>query len=114
MINGRKMFIGLAERVEFLILFASTDPSQGSRGVTAFLIESGTPGYNIARLIQTMGDAWVPTELEFDNCRVPAPSASAKRAKPSAWPTSSSVHGRLKIATYQLGIAQRCLDDAVA
>jgi acyl-CoA dehydrogenase len=113
-INGRKMFIGLAERVEFLILFASTDPSKGSRGVTAFLIESGTPGYNIARLLPTMGDAWVPTELEFDNCRVPATQRLGEEGKAFSLADEQLVHGRLKIASYQLGIAQRCLDDAVA
>src|SRR3954447_7578020 len=50
-INGRKIFIGLAERVEFLILFASTDATRGARGVTVFLVESGTPGYEVVRTI---------------------------------------------------------------
>lgn len=113
-INGRKMFIGLAERVEFLILFASTDPSKGVRGVTAFLIDSGTPGYNIARLIDTMGDAWVPTEIEFDDCRVPASQRLGPEGQAFALADEQLSHGRLKIASYQLGIAQRCLDDAVA
>jgi acyl-CoA dehydrogenase len=113
-INGRKMFIGLAERVEFLILFASTDPSKGVRGVTAFLIDSGTPGYNIARLIDTMGDAWVPTEIEFDDCRIPATQRLGEEGKAFALADEQLSHGRLKIASYQLGIAQRCLDEAVA
>ena len=113
-INGRKMFIGLAERVEFLILFASTDPSKGVKGVTAFLIDSGTPGYNIVRLIPTMGDAWVPTEIEFDDCRVPATQRLGEEGKAFALADEQLSHGRLKIASYQLGIAQRCLDEAVA
>ena len=113
-INGRKMFIGLAERVEFLILFASTDPSKGVKGVTAFLIDSGTPGYNIARLIPTMGDAWIPTEIEFDDCRVPASQRLGEEGEAFALADEQLSHGRLKIASYQLGIAQRCLDEAVA
>lgn len=113
-INGRKMFIGLAERVEFLILFASTDPSKGARGVTAFLIDSGTPGYNIVRLIQTMGDAWVPTEIEFDDCRIPATQRLGEEGEAFVLADEQLSHGRLKIASYQLGIAQRCLDEAVA
>jgi len=113
-INGREMFIGLAERVEFLILFASTDPSKGVKGVTAFLVDSGTPGYNIARLIQTMGDAWVPTEIEFDDCRIPATQRLGEEGEAFALADEQLSHGRLKIASYQLGIAQRCLDEAVA
>jgi len=113
-INGRKMFIGLAERVEFLILFAATDRSKGPRGVTAFLIDSGTPGYNIERLIPTMGDAWVPTEIHFEDCRVPATQRLGEEGKAFVLADEQLSHGRLKIASYQLGIAQRCLDEAVA
>ena len=80
----------------------------------AFLIDSGTPGYNVARLIPTMGDAWVPTELEFDDCRVPATQRLGEEGKAFALADEQLSHGRLKIASYQLGIAQRCLDEAVA
>lgn len=113
-INGRKMFIGLVERVEFLILFASTDRSKGPRGVSAFLIDSGTPGYNIERLIPTMGDAWVPTEIHFEDCRVPATQRLGEEGKAFVLADEQLSHGRLKIASYQLGIAQRCLEEAVA
>jgi acyl-CoA dehydrogenase len=113
-INGRKTFIGLAERVEFLILFASTDPAAGSRGVSCFLIDSGTPGYEVARLIETMGDAWVPTELSFTDCRVPASQRLGEEGRAFHLADEQLSHGRLKIASYQLGIAQRCLDEAVA
>jgi acyl-CoA dehydrogenase len=112
-INGRKLFIGLAERVEFLILFASTDASRGARGVTVFLVDSGTPGYEVVRTIPTMGDAWEPCELAFEGCRV----ADAQRLSPVnegfAIADDQLTHGRLKIASYQLGIAQRCIDEAV-
>ena len=90
MINGHKLFIGLAERVEFLILFASTDPARGPRGVSAFLIDSGTPGYEVVRTIPTMGDAWEPCELRFDDCRSPPPSCSARSAGASRRRITSS------------------------
>ncbi|MEZ5076795.1 MAG: acyl-CoA dehydrogenase family protein [Solirubrobacterales bacterium] len=113
-INGRKMFIGLAERVEFLILFASTDPERGVKGVSTFLVDSGTPGYEVARLIPTMGDAWVPTELSFEDCRVSSAQLLGEEGKAFHLADEQLSHGRLKIASYQLGIAQRCLDEAVA
>jgi acyl-CoA dehydrogenase len=113
-IDGRKLFIGLAERVEFLILFARTSPGRGAHGLSAFLIDSGTPGYEVVRTIPTMGDAWDPCELSFTACRVP----DAQRLGPVdggfAIADHQLSHGRLKIASYQLGIAQRCLDIAVA
>jgi len=113
-INGQKLFIGLAERVEFLILFAATSPGKGARGVSVFLIDSGTPGYEVVRTIPTMGDAWEPCELRFENCRVPAGQILGDVDRGFAVADHQLSHGRLKIASYQLGIAQRCLDLAVA
>ena len=113
-INGHKLFIGLAERVEFLILFASTEPSRGAAGVTAFLIDSGTPGYEVVRTIPTMGDAWEPCELAFTDCRVADAQVLGEVNRGFARADHQLSHGRLKIASYQLGIARRCIDEAVA
>lgn len=113
-INGQKLFIGLAERVEFLILFASTSPEKGSRGVSIFLIDSGTPGYEVVRTIPTMGDAWEPAEIKLNDCRIPAGQILGDVDCGFAVADEQLSHGRLKIASYQLGIAQRCLDEAVA
>jgi acyl-CoA dehydrogenase len=113
-INGQKLFIGLAERVEFLILFASTDPTRRARGVSAFLIDSGTPGYEIVRTIPTMGDAWDPCELRFSDCRVPDAQLLGQPGEAFVLADEQLSHGRLKIASYQLGIAQRCIEEAVA
>lgn len=113
-INGHKLFIGLAERVEFLILFASTTPSAGARGVSVFLIDSETQGYEVVRTIPTMGDAWEPCELRFTDCRIPAGQVLGDVDRGFAVADHQLSHGRLKIASYQLGIAQRCLDLAVA
>lgn len=113
-IDGSKLFIGLAERVEFLILFAATDPARGAHGVTVFLIDSGTPGYEIVRTIPTMGDAWEPCELRFEQCRIPDAQRLGEVDAGFATADHQLSHGRLKIASYQLGIAQRCIDEAVA
>jgi acyl-CoA dehydrogenase len=113
-INGQKLFIGLAERVEFLILFASTDPGAGAAGVSVFLIDSGTPGYDVVRTIPTMGDAWEPCELRFEDCRISGEQLLGAVDHGFAIADHQLSHGRLKIASYQLGIAQRCIDLAVA
>ncbi|WP_033289730.1 acyl-CoA dehydrogenase family protein [Amycolatopsis jejuensis] len=112
-INGTKTFISYAERAGFVILFATTDRELGAKGVTCFLVEKGTPGFSLSRPIPTMGDDWEPHELRFDNCVVP----DANRLGPvgGGWQLAVEqlTHGRLKIAAYQLGIAQRCVDIAV-
>lgn len=112
-INGTKTFISGAERADFVILFASTDRSLGAKGITCFLVDIGTPGFELSRPIPTMGDDWEPYELTFDNCVVP--DANRLGEVNHAWTLAGEqlTHGRLKIAAYQLGIAQRCLDLAV-
>jgi acyl-CoA dehydrogenase len=112
-INGRKIFISEADRADFCILFATTDPALGGRGITCFLVDIGTPGFELSRPIPTMGDAWEPYELTFEDCVVP--DANRLGEVNGAWALASEqlTHGRLKIAAYQLGIAQRSIDLAV-
>ena len=112
-INGRKTFISHVEPADFLILFASTDPSKGPSGVTCFLVDKDTPGFELTRPIPTMGDGWTPAELSFHDCRVPAENIVGE--VDGAWGIANHQlsHGRLRIAAYQLGIAQRCLDLAI-
>lgn len=112
-INGRKTFISHADRADFVILFATTDPSKGGRGVTCFLVDMGTAGFELSRPIPTMGDAWEPYELTFEDCRVP--DANRLGEIDGGWKIADHQlsHGRLRIAAYQLGIAQRSLDVAI-
>ena len=112
-INGAKTFISHAERADFVILFASTDRGQGAKGVTCFLVEKGTPGFSLSRPIPTMGDDWEPYELTFDNCVVPDTNRLGEVGGGWNLVVEQLTHGRLKIAAYQLGIAQRCIDIAV-
>ena len=112
-INGRKTFISHVEPADFLILFASTSPEKRAGGVTCFLVDTNTPGYEISRPIETMGDGWTPAELSFEDCRVPA--ANVVGEVDGGWEIANEQlsHGRLRIAAYQLGIAQRALDLAI-
>ncbi|HEY8451191.1 MAG: acyl-CoA dehydrogenase family protein [Micromonosporaceae bacterium] len=112
-INGRKTFISHVDRADFLILFASTDPSAGARGVTCFLVDKSTPGFEVSRPIPTMGDGWTPYELSFNNCRVPHENVLGEVNKGFAIADLQLTHGRIRIGAYQLGIAQRCLELAI-
>lgn len=112
-INGRKTFISHVDRADFVILFATTDPKLGGRGVTCFLVDKGTPGFELSRPIPTMGDGWEPYELEFSDCRVP--DANRLGDVNDGWKIADHqlTHGRLRIAAYQLGLAQRSIDLAI-
>ncbi|ASR37398.1 pilus assembly protein CpaC [Prauserella marina] len=112
-INGTKTFISHAERADFVILFATIDPAKGARGVTCFLVDKGTPGFELSRPIPTMGDDWEPHELTFTDCVVPDANRLGEVGGGWKLATSQLTHGRLKIAAYQLGIARRCVDIAV-
>ncbi|WP_246393241.1 acyl-CoA dehydrogenase family protein [Pseudonocardia pini] len=112
-LNGTKTFISDVERAGFCIVFATTDPALGAKGITCFLVDIGTAGFEVSRPIPTMGDAWEPYELTFRDCEV----GDEQRLGPvnGAWKLAADqlTHGRAKIAAFQLGIAQRCLDLAV-
>ena len=112
-INGTKTFISHADRADFVILFASTDPELGARGISCFLVDMENPRLSLSREIATMGDDWAPHEIVFSDCTVPR---SALLGEPGqGWEIANHqlTHGRMRIAAYQLGIARRCLDEAI-
>jgi len=65
-LNGQKTFISGARKADFLITLAVTDPEKGKNGITAFLVDKGTPGLKVTRGIPTIGQ-FHPYEVYFDN-----------------------------------------------
>jgi len=74
LINGTKMYITNGANADIVFVAARTDPSaKGSKGISMFIVEKGTPGFKVARRLNKMGDHCNDTaELVFENCRVPA------------------------------------------
>lgn len=72
-LNGDKIFVGNGGPSHLYIVMASTDRSLGARGITAFIVEKGTPGFSFGRIERKMGLRGTSTaELIFDDCHVPA------------------------------------------
>jgi isovaleryl-CoA dehydrogenase len=72
-INGSKMWITNGPNAHVMILYAKTDPEAGSRGITAFIVETDTPGFGVSRKLDKVGMRGSPTaELYFQDMRVPA------------------------------------------
>ncbi len=71
-INGSKIFISGADRADFGLVFARTDPERGREGVTCFIVDTDTPGFHVRRIVHTLRSAHYATELQFEDMRVPS------------------------------------------
>ena len=81
-INGRKMFISLGPVADVILLYAKTDPDRGPHSVSAFLLETKTPGFSVAQELDKMGWRGIPTgELVLDDCRVPETNIVGRRKR---------------------------------
>jgi len=70
-INGQKIFISGADKADYGIVFARTDPGRGRNGVTCFIVETDTPGFYVRRVVHTLRTSAYPTELQFEDMRIP-------------------------------------------
>lgn len=108
-LNGTKTFITGVDQSDFGIVLAMTDKSKMARGgLSAFLVEMGTPGFDIVRRTSTMGAASV-FELRFDDCRLPAGNLLGEVGDGMNIAGSNLTITRLKQTAGSLGLADRAL-----
>ncbi|MCE8438911.1 acyl-CoA dehydrogenase family protein [Rhodovulum sulfidophilum] len=111
-IKGRKCFISNGGVADFVVVFCVTDPEAGHRGISAFVVEKGTPGLVPGRVEQTMGlkggHVW---ELDLD---VTVPDANRVGPEGSGFKTAMKVldNGRTEVAAMAVGIARAALSEA--
>ena len=114
-LNGSKIFITNGGVAETFIIFAMTDKSQGTRGISAFIVEKGFPGFSIGNLENKMGiRASSTTELIMEDCIVPAENLIGKLGKGFGIAMKTLDGGRIGIAAQALGIAEGAFEEAVA
>lgn len=110
-LNGTKFWITNASEADTLVVYAKTDGAAGSRGITAFLIEKGMPGFSIGQKIQKVGMRGSPTaELVFDNCEVPEENIMGPLNGGVGVLMSGLDYERVVLAGLSIGIMQACLD----
>lgn len=108
-LNGTKFWITNATYADTLVVYAKT--GEGSRGITAFIIEKNMPGFSIGQKIDKMGMRGSPTaELVFDNCEVPQENALGPVNGGVGVLMSGLDYERAVLAGIPLGIMQACLD----
>jgi alkylation response protein AidB-like acyl-CoA dehydrogenase len=106
-INGRKLWISNAREAELFIVFATLDPAVGYKGITAFLVEKGTPGFTVGRKEDKLGIRASSTcELVLDNCEVPANNVLGEPGKGYKIAIETLNEGRIGIGAQMLGLAE--------
>jgi alkylation response protein AidB-like acyl-CoA dehydrogenase len=112
-LDGSKIWITNGSVADVVTVFAVTDATKGPNGISAFVVEKGTPGFNIGKLEKKMGIRGSPTvELAFENCRVPAANMLGEEGVGFKIAMKVLDKSRPGIAAQALGIAQGALDYA--
>jgi len=113
-LNGVKHFITNGGVAKINTVIASTDPSKGSRGVSAFIVEEGTPGFSYGKKEEKMGiRASATSELIFEDCKVPKENLIGKEGMGFIIAMRTLDRSRPGVAAQAIGIAQGALDHAV-
>ncbi|MYL54583.1 acyl-CoA dehydrogenase [Pontibacillus yanchengensis] len=114
-LNGSKVFITNGGEADTYIVFARTNPDAGSKGVSAFIVEKGTPGLEIGKKENKMGMNGSSTvSLSFDNCKVPTSQLLGKEGEGFKIAMANLNIGRIGIAAQSLGIADAALEESVS
>ncbi|MFO7738174.1 MAG: acyl-CoA dehydrogenase [Desulfatiglandaceae bacterium] len=114
-INGSKMFITTGKNSDLTVVTAYTDREKKHRGISAFVVEKGTPGFSVGKEEDKMGlRASDTVELIFEDCRVPAENLLGREGDGFVIAMASLDGGRIGIASQSVGVAQACLDASVS
>nr|CAB07496.1 butyryl-CoA dehydrogenase [Thermoanaerobacterium thermosaccharolyticum DSM 571] len=112
-LNG-SIFITNGGKADIYIIFAMTDKSKGTRGISAFIVEKDFPGFSIGKIEEKMGiRASSTAELVFEDCIVPKENLLGKEGEGFKIAMATLDGGRIGIAAQRLGIAQAALDEEI-
>lgn len=114
MINGNKTWITNATVADFAIVLVKTDKSKGTKGITAFIVERGTPGFSSTKIEHKLGVRSADTgQLFFRDCRIPRTNQLGPLGRGMAVGLGSIEHTRYGIACAAVGVIQACIDASV-
>jgi alkylation response protein AidB-like acyl-CoA dehydrogenase len=114
-LDGRKVFVTTGRESTVALVFAQTDPAKAHRGISAFLIEKGTPGFLVPRIEDKLGlRASDTAEFVFEGCRVPVANRLGAEGEGFKIAMGALDGGRIGIAAQAVGIARAALEASVA
>ncbi len=112
--NGRKLWITNAKEAGLFVVFANANPEAGYRGITAFLIERGAPGFTVGKKEDKLGIRASSTcELILEDCRVPKENVLGEVGKGYKVAIETLNEGRIGISAQMVGVARGALDNAL-
>jgi len=112
-LNGSKQFITSGQNAGVVIVFAVTDPDAGKRGITAFIVPTDTPGYQVARVEDKLGQHASDTcQIVFDNVRVPVACRLGEEGQGYKIALANLEGGRIGIASQSVGMARAAFEVA--
>jgi alkylation response protein AidB-like acyl-CoA dehydrogenase len=113
-LNGIKNWITNGSTADVVLVMAATDKSKGAKGIGAFIVEKGTPGFTVGKKEKKLGIRGSDTvTLSFTDCRVPHANLIGGEGDGFKFAMKTLEGGRIGIAAQALGIAQACLDASV-
>ena len=113
-LNGVKQFITSGKNGDIAIVMAVTDKAAGKKGISAFVVETKTPGYEVTRIEDKLGQHASDTaQIRFDNCRVPAENLIGEEGQGLKIALSGLEGGRIGIASQCIGMARAAFDAAL-
>ena len=113
-LNGTKVFITNAGYADMYVVIAMTDKAKGNKGISAFIVEKGTPGFSVGKKERKMGIRGSATcDLIFENCRIPKENILGKEGQGFKIAMQTLDGGRIGIASQALGIMQGAIDECV-
>lgn len=113
-INGGKIFISGADRADFGIIFARTDPEKGRAGITCFIVDSDTPGFHVRRVVHTLRSTSYATELQFEDMRISPANVLGQVDGGFAIANDRLTRQRIPYAAGCIGIAVKAQEMAIA
>jgi alkylation response protein AidB-like acyl-CoA dehydrogenase len=113
-LNGQKIFITNGSIADIVVIAAKTDPDKGTRGISSFIVEKGTPGFKPGRDEKKMGlKGSVTSELFFEDCRIPADNLLGEENQGFKQFLTTLDAGRIAIAAMAIGLAQGAYERAI-
>ncbi len=113
-LNGRKTFITMAPLSDYAIVYAKTDKTKGSRGISAFIVEMDWPGVSTGKPENKMGLIGCATsDIILENVRVPKGNMLGELNRGFSNAMKTLDVGRIGVAAQSIGVAQGCLDEAI-
>lgn len=114
-LNGNKVFITNGSHASLAIVYAVTEPKRGKKGISAFVVETDTPGLVVGKLEDKLGLRSSDTAaILFDDCHIPQENLLGEKGDGFRIALATLDGGRIGIAAQALGIAQGCLEESLA